>query len=248
MKKLSKRLTYANVMSSIAVFLVLGGATALAAGLAKNSVGSKQLKKNAVTTAKIKNNAVTTSKIKNGAISGAKINLSTLGTVPSADKAKTADTAGSANSANTANSAKSAETADKTKQVANIFYTAKEPSGPQTILDLGGLKITAECPNDGSESVQLVATTSVNHSFIDFFTPQDGDYEANEDFNVGEEFDADDGHNEATFTDIYSLHYAQPGGVNVTVELRDVDPEVSPVFPGTSREADCYVGGYAISQ
>lgn len=55
-------------MASIAVFLVLGGATAIAAGLAKNSVGPKQLKKNAVTTAKIKNNAVTTGKIKNGAI------------------------------------------------------------------------------------------------------------------------------------------------------------------------------------
>lgn len=45
MKLIRKRLTYANVMSSIAVFLVLGGATALAAGLAKNSVGTKQLKK-----------------------------------------------------------------------------------------------------------------------------------------------------------------------------------------------------------
>ena len=31
MKQIRKRLTYANVMSSIAVFLVLGGATAFAA-------------------------------------------------------------------------------------------------------------------------------------------------------------------------------------------------------------------------
>jgi hypothetical protein len=93
-KQIRKRLTYANVMSSIAVFLVLGGATALAAGLAKNSVGSKQLKKNAVTaakikknavtTAKIKNSAVTTAKIKNEAVTGAKVNEATLGTVPSA--------------------------------------------------------------------------------------------------------------------------------------------------------------------
>ncbi|HEX5982855.1 MAG TPA: hypothetical protein VFY69_01475 [Solirubrobacterales bacterium] len=60
-------------MSSIAVFLVLGGATAIAAGLAKNSVGPKQLKKNAVTTKKIKNNAVTTSKIRNGAVTASKL-------------------------------------------------------------------------------------------------------------------------------------------------------------------------------
>lgn len=64
MKHLRKRLTYANVMSSIAVFLVLGGGAAFAATqLAKNSVGTKQLKRNAVTAAKIKNGAVTASKL-----------------------------------------------------------------------------------------------------------------------------------------------------------------------------------------
>jgi hypothetical protein len=78
-KQIRKRLTYANVMSSIAVFLVLGGATALAAGLAKNSVGSKQLKKNAVTTKKIKNNAVTTAKIKNAAVTGSKLAAGAVG-------------------------------------------------------------------------------------------------------------------------------------------------------------------------
>ncbi len=93
MKRVRKRLTYANVMSSIAVFLVLGGATAIAANqLGKGSVGKKQLKANSVTAAKIKKNAVTGAKIKNGAVTGAKIkdgslvgadiNLATLGTVP----------------------------------------------------------------------------------------------------------------------------------------------------------------------
>lgn len=93
MKQIRKRLTYANVMSSIAVFLVLGGATAIAANqLGKNSVGKKQLKansvtakkikKNAVTTAKIKDNAVTGAKVKDGSITGPDVNLGTLGTVP----------------------------------------------------------------------------------------------------------------------------------------------------------------------
>jgi hypothetical protein len=72
-------------MSTIAVFLVIGGASAFAASqLGKNTVGSKQLQKNAVTTAKIKKNAVTTAKIKKDAVTGAKVNESTLGTVPSA--------------------------------------------------------------------------------------------------------------------------------------------------------------------
>jgi hypothetical protein len=102
-KQIRKRLTYANVMSSLAVFLVLGGATAFAAKtvLPKKSVGTPQLKANAVTTAKIKRNAVTakkikknaitTAKIKNEAVTGAKVNESTLGTVPSAAVAQVAN-------------------------------------------------------------------------------------------------------------------------------------------------------------
>jgi hypothetical protein len=68
MKYFRCRLTYANVMATLALFLALGGATAFAASqLGKNSVGSKQLKKNSVTTAKIKNGAVTQAKISRSA-------------------------------------------------------------------------------------------------------------------------------------------------------------------------------------
>jgi hypothetical protein len=75
MKKLRPRLTYSNVVSTLCLFLLVGGGTAFAATqLSKNSVGSKQIKKNAVTSAKIKKEAVT----------GAKIKLSSVGTVPSA--------------------------------------------------------------------------------------------------------------------------------------------------------------------
>jgi hypothetical protein len=69
-----KHLTYANIVSSICLFLLLGGGAALAADqLGKNTVGTKQLKKNAVTAAKIKNNAVTGVKIPANAISSEKI-------------------------------------------------------------------------------------------------------------------------------------------------------------------------------
>ena len=73
MTKLRARLTYANVMATIAVFIALGGASYAAIKLPKNSVGSKQLKKNSVTKAKIKKNAVTAAKIKKNAVTGAKI-------------------------------------------------------------------------------------------------------------------------------------------------------------------------------
>ena len=45
------KLSYSNVIATIALFVALGGA-AVAAGLPKNSVGPKQLKRGAVTTAK----------------------------------------------------------------------------------------------------------------------------------------------------------------------------------------------------
>jgi hypothetical protein len=90
-KRIRSRITYANVMSTIAVFLTLGGATALAAGtLGKNSVGPRQLKAKSVTTGKIANNAVNGSKIANSSISGEDIKLSALGTVPLAASATSA--------------------------------------------------------------------------------------------------------------------------------------------------------------
>jgi len=95
---LRKRFTYANVMSSIAVFLVLGGGAAYAAKkigsnqLKPNSVTTAKIKKNAVTSAKIKKNAVTGAKVKDGSLTGADINLSSLGTVPSAASVETVRT------------------------------------------------------------------------------------------------------------------------------------------------------------
>lgn len=55
------------VVSLLALVLAVG-TTAYAAGLARNSVGTPQLKKNAVTTPKIKKNAVTGAKVRNGSL------------------------------------------------------------------------------------------------------------------------------------------------------------------------------------
>jgi hypothetical protein len=91
-KQISKRFTYANVMSSIAVFLVLGGGAAFAAGqLGKNSVGSKQLKKNAVTTAKIKNGAITGAKVKAGSLGASSFAAGQLPAGPKGEKGDKGD-------------------------------------------------------------------------------------------------------------------------------------------------------------
>lgn len=85
MKRIRQRLTYANVMATIAVFIALGGASYAATQLPRNSVGTKQIKNNAISSAKIKNHAVT----------GAKIKASSVGTVPSATHADNAAVASS---------------------------------------------------------------------------------------------------------------------------------------------------------
>ncbi len=160
MRQIRKRLTYANVMSSVAVFLVLGGATAIAAShLGKKSVGSPQLKANAVTTAKIKKNAVTAKKIKNGAVDGSKvkddsltgtdINESTLGTVPSANDL-----------------------------VGMTRFNIKVPfGGSTTFLTAGPFSFTATClqnttdfgepPNNNRDIARILISTNTNGMIFD---------------------------------------------------------------------------------
>jgi hypothetical protein len=72
MKRFRPRLTYANVIASLALFIALGG-SALAAGLAKNSVGPNQLKKGAVKANKIAKQAVTSGKIAPKAVTAGKL-------------------------------------------------------------------------------------------------------------------------------------------------------------------------------
>jgi hypothetical protein len=72
--KIKQRLTYANVTSTLALFIALTGATAFAATkLPDKSVGEFQLRPAAVTASKIRTNAVTAPKIKAGAVKQGKI-------------------------------------------------------------------------------------------------------------------------------------------------------------------------------
>ena len=103
-------LTYANVLSTIALFVALGGGAYAAARIGpddikRNAVRSKHIKKNqvgrkhlkrgavstpklvagAVTAAKLANASVTGPKLADGSVTGPKVDESTLGIVPNAD-------------------------------------------------------------------------------------------------------------------------------------------------------------------
>lgn len=95
---LRARLSYANVMATIALFIALGGSAYAALKVPKNSIGTKQLKNGAVTNSKLATGAVDASKVKAGSLTGSQINSSTLGRVPNALHAGTADNAISATS------------------------------------------------------------------------------------------------------------------------------------------------------
>src|SRR4051794_5462551 len=69
LRRLRAHLTYANVMSTLAVFLIVAGGGAYAAAKLKpNSVRTKNIKNAAVTSEKLANGAVTDTKIANGAV------------------------------------------------------------------------------------------------------------------------------------------------------------------------------------
>lgn len=83
MKSLLRHITYANVMSTLAVFLLLGG-TAFAAGmisgsrLKNNSVSGKKLKPGSVSNSKLRTNAVTNSKVRAATLTGSRLASNTL--------------------------------------------------------------------------------------------------------------------------------------------------------------------------
>ncbi|HEX5375067.1 MAG TPA: hypothetical protein VFW48_02810 [Solirubrobacterales bacterium] len=223
MTKPRKRLTYANVMSSIAVFLVLGGASAVAAKkigsneLKSNSVTTAKLKKNAVTAAKIKKNAVTTAKLKNGAVTGAKVDLASLGTVPSASNA------------NVANSV-----------TGRIPFSVYAGAGTHNIATVGPFTLQGVCRiNDGGDDEgELQLLTSVDGAVMDDnngneFTP----------FNVSDnpaflyENSSTTGEIEIEIAEEPGLIAVAPDGTAIVTQNESIG------FNLTGHAGQCYFGG-----
>jgi hypothetical protein len=156
---LRQRLTYANVMSSLAVFLVLGGATAYAAAkigsndLKAGAVKTNKIAKEAVTTAKVRNNAINGAKVRDGSLTGADVNAATLGTVPKAAEATTAQSAAKANSAQNANTV-------NRQAVVSFFKEVPAGTGPVTALEFGGIRIAVSCDAGLKSSLEAIKVWS----------------------------------------------------------------------------------------
>jgi hypothetical protein len=98
-KALVSRLSYGNVVATLALFIALGGG---AYALSRNSVGSKEIAKD----------AVRSSEVKDDRVKGKDVEESSFDTVPSATTADTANSAVTATSADTADTADTADVAD----------------------------------------------------------------------------------------------------------------------------------------
>lgn len=176
MKKIRLRLTYGNVVATLALFIAIGGASAFAASqLRRNSVGSRQLKAKSVTTVKIKPNAVTASKIADNAVTTPKLADSTVTGQKIADNAittpKLMDSAVTGQKINLATlgtvpSADRATTVDG--QAIDSFSVTLAENGPSaTALAFGGVSLTASCK---APKPTLVATpTAATPAVAQFF-------------------------------------------------------------------------------
>lgn len=242
MKQIRRHLTYANVMSSIAVFFVLSGATAFAATkiganqlkansvktgkivkeavtagkIKSGAVGSSKLANGAVTTDKLADNAVTTAKIANDAVTGEKVNESTLGQVPSAANANTVG----------GNSVK------------KLLFATDASANAQSVFSANGLSITASCVGG---VLSATANTSVNDALIHSggtFLIDEPFYEEDDNFDTGNNFDFLN--NALTGSDSVqgTLTYTAPNGNVVTAVFQAEEDALG---------LDCTLSGYATS-
>jgi hypothetical protein len=154
-----RRPSPALIVASLALFVSLSG---VSYGVATGFIDSREIKNNQVRTADLRNNDIRTRDLRNNEVRGIDIRNSTvqgrdiaLNTVTGADVKE--DTLQQVPSALLADSATKAGSADSVGGLAmhRISYSAAEGSAKQTVVNFGGLTITAECKT--GPQMELVA-------------------------------------------------------------------------------------------
>lgn len=129
MGRLRRRLTYANVVSTIALVLAVGGGGVYAAskigaqGIRKNAIHSFHIKNKQVRRQDIAGGSINSRKVSNESLTGKDIKEATLGLVPSAQDARTVN--------------------GITERV--VRASQADPSGATQIVGQGGLAVLLVC-------------------------------------------------------------------------------------------------------
>jgi hypothetical protein len=124
LRALQAKLTYANVVATLALFCALGGGAYAALRVPPDSIGSRQLKAGAVTRGKIAKESITAAKVAEHSLSGQQIDLPGLGPVPQAANAQNAA------NANTVNGHSASCSADTTLIRGLCFDSQPNPEAP----------------------------------------------------------------------------------------------------------------------
>jgi hypothetical protein len=176
MRRIKGKLSYANLISTLCLFLLLGGGAYAATRLPKNSVDTKQ----------IKNGAVTGAKIKPQTITGTNINLAKLGTVPTASQADNATNAGHADTAGDANTLQGNSASafmHGTGRVLSERLDLSNGTPTTTLLDIPGVgTVSTEC-NSGDGALEFFNHSggvedvwfTVDHGGTIILAPTDGE-------------------------------------------------------------------------
>ena len=164
---LRRRPSPALIIAVIALFISLSG---VSYGVATGFIDSREILNNQVRSIDIRNNEIRTRDLRNNEVRGIDIRNSTIQSRDIAINAVRGedvkeDTLAKVPSALLADSATSASSADSADSVGGvsmqrIAYQGAEGSPAQTIVNLGGLTITAEC--QAGPQLELVANPAAN--------------------------------------------------------------------------------------
>ena len=154
-----RRFSYANLMSTLAVFMVVAGGTAMAASLAPNSVNSKSIKDNAVKTIDLKDGkAVTTDDVVDDSLTGIDV----------ADNSLTGNDVDESSLGQVPDSAK-LQGRSAASFLSNNVYKAESAIGPGQVLGDGTFVLSEACnPGDvllSGGPANIAATTDMVESF-----------------------------------------------------------------------------------
>jgi hypothetical protein len=146
------RLSYANVMSTLAVFIVLGGGAYAATTLPARSVGKQQLRQGAVTEPKLATRSVSTQKLAFGAVTSRRLSRNVRNRLDRA--AGPAGPTGAAGPAGPAGPG-----------AGRIAFAAPASTAPAiaTVLDIPGLRIQGACAVS-ADTVSLPLTVTAGET------------------------------------------------------------------------------------
>jgi hypothetical protein len=228
-KRLAKLPSPAMAVAFVALLAALTGTAVALPG--SNSVTGGDIRNGAVTTSDIRNSTVRGRDVRNNTLTGSDVNENGLGTVP---RANAANSAGFATAAALAGSANNAGAVDG-QSIAKINYNADANTPDQTILNFGGLVLSANCDADDLTVVANPSggsANSIHAGLLEGFTAADYD-EIDSGFAPGDDFDVLIGGGDSIQG---TLTFQSPAGNVVTVTYAAEEDEA----------ADCQFWGTAV--